>query len=286
MTALLAAIPTRATEIETAAQTLVEQLAAGKFTEATARFDAQMRESLPPEKLTAVWQGLEAKAGKYRGVKTTTTQLKGAFRVVVLGCTFEKMPLDTKVVFDAAGNISGLYFAPQVAEWQPPDYASPAQFDERPVTVKRRMPWKSGCVPAGAVSEARSRISIRAAPLRSASQRVCRTWPPSKRRTLTGSKPLGHSGSLPASKTTQGPGRCMNARRASLRVLRSSPTCRALVLRNAASSSGVKFAASAPRRASALASWASSGRPSSRSSESFQPEAKRSSRHASASPLT
>jgi dienelactone hydrolase len=136
MTALLAAIPTRATEIETAAQTLVEQLAAGKFTEATARFDAQMRESLPPEKLTAVWQGLEAKAGKYRGVKTTTTQLKGAFRVVVLGCTFEKMPLDTKVVFDAAGKISGLYFAPQVAEWQPPDYASPAQFDERPVTVR------------------------------------------------------------------------------------------------------------------------------------------------------
>jgi dienelactone hydrolase len=52
---------------------------------------------------------------------------------------FEKMPLDAKVVFDAAANVAGLFFTPvaqPAAEWVPPDYVQRDAFDDKPITIE------------------------------------------------------------------------------------------------------------------------------------------------------
>ena len=128
-----------ASDIEEAARALVVQVASGDLTNATARFNDQMRQALPPEKLGVVWAGLREQMGAYRGTGRVRTEEKGGLRIVHVVTEFENGDFDTRVVFDAAGNIAGLFFAPieqPAPAWVPPDYVHSDRFADQAMVIE------------------------------------------------------------------------------------------------------------------------------------------------------
>lgn len=135
----VAAIP----NIEAVARNLVQQLAARQFDRVEARFDQKMSRALPQAKLAAVWDGLTGQAGKFHSISAVSRQDHGGFRIVVVTCQFEKAKLDARVVFDAEGKVSGLFFAPAASNtnWTPPSYAKPTSFRKQAITLIDRK-WR------------------------------------------------------------------------------------------------------------------------------------------------
>ncbi len=124
--------------IENPANALLAEIAAGQFDRAVARFNGKMTAALPAEKLAAVWNGLIAQCGAFKGVDAAREERIGATRLVILVCRFSNVTLDARVAIDSNGQVSGLFFAPHEAsdgEWKAPAYARPESFTEREVTV-------------------------------------------------------------------------------------------------------------------------------------------------------
>ncbi len=120
-----------------AARAFVQQLAEGKFAEATEGFDATMKSVMPAAALEGAWKGVTAKVGAFQAQEAVREQKLGEYRIVFVTCRFERTVLDTKVVFNPQGEIGGLWFVPSqpAVEYQPPDYARPDSFEERQVQV-------------------------------------------------------------------------------------------------------------------------------------------------------
>jgi dienelactone hydrolase len=125
---------------------VVGDLAAGKFENVSARFDARLEKDLPPAKLSALWREMLAKAGPFRKVTAAEVTAKpGGYHAVAMTCAFEHVPQgDALVTLDGGGRIAGLYFGPRPTEeakqWGVPGYAAPERFQEVPVTVTTG-PW-------------------------------------------------------------------------------------------------------------------------------------------------
>ncbi len=122
------------------AERLVDRLAAGDFTGAGAEFDEAMRTALPPAKLAGVWVALKGQAGAFQGRGGTRPGREAGYDMVFVTCRFASRPLDAKVVFDDAGKIAGLFFAPSAAAPAPGEtsmapYATPAAFKEKEIRV-------------------------------------------------------------------------------------------------------------------------------------------------------
>jgi hypothetical protein len=94
------------------AAALVENLANGRFLDATRGFDIDMKISLTPERLRAAWLGVAGQAGRYQELlRLEYRSLKGR-DVVHAICRFQHDSLDIQLAFDGSKNISGLYFLP------------------------------------------------------------------------------------------------------------------------------------------------------------------------------
>ncbi len=136
---------------------VVGDLAAGRFGQVTARFDARLAKDLPADKLSALWGQMTATAGRFRKVTATDEKAEpGGYRAVAMTCEFEHMPHGNALVtFDEAGRVAGLYFGPRPAEelkqWQAPAYADRGRFEEVPVTVNHGVWYLPGTlsVPKG-----------------------------------------------------------------------------------------------------------------------------------------
>ena len=129
-------------DITASAKRFVELLAKNDFSSAVKDFDETMTRVMPPDKLEKVWASLLAQTGPLkRQVKVGTAKVPN-FEIVLVTCEFEKSTLDVKVVFDAAGKITGLWFAPSqtAVKYQPPDYVKRHSFEEREVQVGSG-PW-------------------------------------------------------------------------------------------------------------------------------------------------
>jgi dienelactone hydrolase len=116
----------------------VELMAAGDFAAADARFDARMKSALPEEKLRDVWQTLQKQAGPFKARLQTRVEKQRGYDVVFVTCQFERATLDAKVVFDAAGQIAGLFFVPSrvaAGSFSPPPYARADAYREKDFTV-------------------------------------------------------------------------------------------------------------------------------------------------------
>ena len=129
-------------ESEQKARDFVGLLASGSFAEAESRMDDTMRAALPQEKLADVWRGLESQVGAFREVQGTRVEQSGDYTVVYVTTAFGTQTLDTKVVFDAAGKVAGLFFVPTAAgsagtstSYEPPAYVTADAFTEQEVTV-------------------------------------------------------------------------------------------------------------------------------------------------------
>lgn len=116
----------------------VDLLARGDFASAVAQYDNVMAAALPEEKLKATWQTLENQAGHFKKRLQTRTIRSAGHDIALVTCEFEHATLDTKVVFDAQGKVSGLFFVPSTAvsrTFDKPRYANTNAFRETDFTV-------------------------------------------------------------------------------------------------------------------------------------------------------
>jgi hypothetical protein len=97
---------------EAAARELVQNLAAGRTADAVAHFDATMKSALPAEKVAAVWTSIIGQFGAYRDVAEAHSSEEGPYHSVFLLTRFERANLTAKVVFNASGEVAGLFFVP------------------------------------------------------------------------------------------------------------------------------------------------------------------------------
>ncbi|MCE9613831.1 MAG: protein kinase [Lentisphaerae bacterium] len=92
---------------------LVAMLAGGKFAEARSEFDDAMRAAMPEAKLMEVWKQLADAGGKFLGADSAT-RVEGVpdCICVYVPCRWERNRVDLKVVFNLAGQVSGLWITP------------------------------------------------------------------------------------------------------------------------------------------------------------------------------
>jgi uncharacterized protein len=116
-----------------AAEAVLAALVARDAAKVVSQFDATMKAVLSEQALLDGWDKNAAQFGALRGHAAPQQQPRGAYTAVVIPCEFERGKLDVTVVFNAAGEIAGLSMSPPA--YAPPDYAVPASFAERDVTV-------------------------------------------------------------------------------------------------------------------------------------------------------
>jgi dienelactone hydrolase len=128
----------RAEDVAAAGRQFVDLLAKRDFAAAVARYDAAMEAALPEAKLRETWEALQAQAGPFQEQLRVRTEKVRGYDVVLVTCQFEKMTLDTKVVFNSERRVAGLFFGPSQApaeSFRPPPYANTNAFRERQTKV-------------------------------------------------------------------------------------------------------------------------------------------------------
>lgn len=119
------------------ARTMIDSLQRGEYETATRDFDATMRSVSGPEKTGEFWNILQTKVGAFKERTGERREKLGNYEIVLVTCVFEKMTLDTRVVFDPEGKIAGFQFVPPrpPVNYEPPAYADRTRFTETEVTV-------------------------------------------------------------------------------------------------------------------------------------------------------
>jgi dienelactone hydrolase len=120
------------------ARELVAAMGKGDFRLAVRDFDETMLKVSGPDKLGTMWtKQLPAQLGAFKKQAAARRDELQGYEIVLVTCEFEKATLDARVVFDKAGKIAGLGFVPTAppAKYEPPDYADPAKFEEKEITV-------------------------------------------------------------------------------------------------------------------------------------------------------
>ncbi len=112
----------------------------GKFNEATANFDAKMKEVLGPAKLEELWKKLAQQLGPIAKMGPARTDRVGSSTRAKIRCDFKVMPLDALVSFNAQGQIEGFFLVPaeKTADTPDPPYVDKSKFTEEPITVGAR----------------------------------------------------------------------------------------------------------------------------------------------------
>ena len=124
------------------AQQIIEFLTERKFEQVEARLGEILKPLLPPGRLEATWQGIEAQLGAFQRIVEIKTVQTPQGQVQVATCAFERIPFDINLVFNTSAEIVGLTLTPvgtveQQAQvnYEPPAYAHPDQFEEHEVQV-------------------------------------------------------------------------------------------------------------------------------------------------------
>jgi uncharacterized protein len=132
------ATPKVAPDTTVKAREVVNEIVTGQFEKVEARYDAKMKEALPPGKLADTWKQLLGQTGGFQNILSESAQAIQSFQVATLVCAFERTTLDAVISFDADGAVGGIRFRPHrdTTPWAAPAYAKPETFHEDPVTVK------------------------------------------------------------------------------------------------------------------------------------------------------
>jgi dienelactone hydrolase len=128
---------------EELARVFVEEMVAGKFEQAAARFDETVGKLMPASKLAETWQGVQGQAGAFQKITGTLRRDAQGYRIVFVTCQFASGPWNVRVAFDSADRIAGLFFVPvqpPAPPWSPAASVKPDSFEERDVTVGEA-PW-------------------------------------------------------------------------------------------------------------------------------------------------
>lgn len=130
-------------ELSEKAQAVVTLLTEGRYAEMTPYFDATVKAALTPEQLEQLWGQLTAQLGTYSGLAGTRTEQIPDYNIVYVSMKFDKMKLDTKLVFDKNKQIAGFFFTPAPPDepFKAADYIVPGAFSEKEVTIGEP-PWQ------------------------------------------------------------------------------------------------------------------------------------------------
>lgn len=113
---------------------LLDQLDAGDFAGAEARFNATMAAAVPAAKLAELWQSLPAQVGAATGRGEPVTRTVDGMQVVGIVLHHEKGDLLAQIAIDSDGKVAGFFIKPA----PPPQAAAPAAdaaFTEQPFPV-------------------------------------------------------------------------------------------------------------------------------------------------------
>lgn len=142
-----------------AARSVVQALADRNFAAVVERFDPTMRHALSPARLSESWDALVGQVGAFDAQGEAVSDRVQDFDRVTVASTFARGSIDVRVVFNQAGQISGLWFTPHAPapSASPPAYADTGAFREVAVTVGQgdltlpgtlSMPTSAGAHPA------------------------------------------------------------------------------------------------------------------------------------------
>lgn len=127
----------------------VQLLVDGRFSDATARFNDNVKKAMSPSQLQQLWQGLIQQQGNFKGIVAAQPGKKGGYDTVDVTCEFAKGQLNVEVVYDRDGLIGGLWILPPsegqssaASGYKPPVYVRRDSFDEREVKINPGSEWE------------------------------------------------------------------------------------------------------------------------------------------------
>jgi len=94
----------------------VTNLAARDYAKVEAQFDLAMHLILPVSKLSAAWDATIMQAGDFKSIVGVRQKELQGYQIVFVTCQFANRSLDTKVVFNSRGQVTGLFFVPTTAQ--------------------------------------------------------------------------------------------------------------------------------------------------------------------------
>ena len=100
------------TVINEIAKDVIKNLQQGKMDSVIIHFDDIMKKELSQEKLKIVWKDLTKQCGNFIEYTTITNDKMDNYDIIFITCSFEKMSLRMKTVFNDQNKISGLWFVP------------------------------------------------------------------------------------------------------------------------------------------------------------------------------
>ena len=127
--------PPKQGDNEASAKHFVELFTAKDFAFASQFFDETLKTAMPADKSLELWQALNAQFGNFKKQTGTRKEKTGQFEIVYVTSEFEKESIDFKLVFNQAGQITGLFIVPPHAPPAPPAYANPGLFTEKQVMI-------------------------------------------------------------------------------------------------------------------------------------------------------
>ncbi|HHY44938.1 MAG TPA: alpha/beta fold hydrolase [Firmicutes bacterium] len=129
--------------LDSRARTFVAAMSEGKYADAVKMMDSRMASALPAERLKSTWDSLVSQLGAFGAITSVRLATESGYRVAYVTCDFESAVIDTKVVFDAEGRVTGLWFGlPQAktGDYKEPPYSVAGSFTEIPVEIGKE-PW-------------------------------------------------------------------------------------------------------------------------------------------------
>lgn len=100
--------------MEASARAIADLLHQQQFKDVSARFNDQMKETMPTERLEASWTHVMMHLGPFKSIRTVRKDPE--FDRVDVRCEFENGPMIVRLAFDPSGKIAGLWMLPAEKE--------------------------------------------------------------------------------------------------------------------------------------------------------------------------
>jgi len=100
--------------MEASAKAIADLLREQQFKEVSTRFNDQMKEAMPADRLEASWMHVMMHLGSFKNIRAARKDPE--FDRVDVRCEFENGPMIIRVAFDPTGKIEGLWMLPAEPE--------------------------------------------------------------------------------------------------------------------------------------------------------------------------
>jgi dienelactone hydrolase len=119
------------------AKDVVDRLVSGEVEPVVGMFNDKMKAAIDAARLRGLMPGVAVQAGAFKSQTGARSEVRGAYRVVIVSCAFERSNVDVQVVFDESDRIAGLSMRPQAstADYSPAPYVTRSAFRDVAVTV-------------------------------------------------------------------------------------------------------------------------------------------------------